>query len=465
MLFRDFLENIRRMAVALKMTETVPDLFAAVRSWLDGQRQRSDFAVQRIPWAESKEWGWQDGRWQHHTGRFFTVEGLHINSNHAELDGHAQPIIRQPEIGILGYLAQERDGELHLLVQAKTEPGNVGIAQLAPTFQATVSNYTCVHRGTPPPFGEFFLSPAPGSLWLDQLHSEQGTRFFRKTNRNMVAVLPPGRTLEHDATYRWLPARAVVQLLRHDNLLNTDSRSVLACLPWKYLCAGNEAFAALASHDDFALALRDSARANTSDTALENWLAERAAAWTVEPKFVPLQNLPGWKITDDSFEAADGPGEFFVQQMAVTARDREVSQWDQPLFSNRQRGLISQVVQRRQGTLHFLLQALAEPGSHGLALTATVQTADPARTDVPFQALVQKDSGRLHWSGVHSEEGGRFYQDENLYRLVEVPEDLHIDLPADYRWLTLGQVLGLLPRKNLLTNEFRSLLSALMLWA
>jgi hypothetical protein len=28
-------------------------------------------------------------------------------------------------------------------VQAKAEPGNVGVAQLAPTVQATESNYTC----------------------------------------------------------------------------------------------------------------------------------------------------------------------------------------------------------------------------------------------------------------------------------------------------------------------------------
>ena len=83
------------------------------------------------------------------TGKFFSVLGLDVlhRSGLEEL-AWDQPVIEQPEIGILGILAKRIGGVLHFCLQAKEEPGNIGGIQLSPTVQATFSNYTRAPRGS-----------------------------------------------------------------------------------------------------------------------------------------------------------------------------------------------------------------------------------------------------------------------------------------------------------------------------
>lgn len=108
--------------------------------------------VREICWLDSGQWVLQNGGLRHRTGGFFSV----VNAQ-ARFGGRVtlrQPLIHQPEIGILGFLAQHREGGMDLLVQAKPEPGNVGLVQLAPSVQATRSNYLRLHQGKPTPWLE-----------------------------------------------------------------------------------------------------------------------------------------------------------------------------------------------------------------------------------------------------------------------------------------------------------------------
>ncbi len=82
-----------------------------------------------------------------------------------------QPIIRQPEGGILGILAEEFDGVPHFLMQAEMEPGNPDLLQLSPTVQATRSNCTKVHCGAAVKYIEHLTQPCRGRVPADVLRS------------------------------------------------------------------------------------------------------------------------------------------------------------------------------------------------------------------------------------------------------------------------------------------------------
>ena len=90
------------------------------------------------------------------------------------------------------FLLQHRNGVPHVLVQAKVEPGNIGYAQLAPTVQATQSNYERVHGSQETPFLDWFLGQRQDAVLDDCLQSEQGSRFLGKFNRNMAVRVPDG---------------------------------------------------------------------------------------------------------------------------------------------------------------------------------------------------------------------------------------------------------------------------------
>jgi oxidase EvaA len=60
---------------------------------------------------------------------------------------------------------------------------------------------------------------------------------------------------------------------------------------------------------------------------------------------------------------------------------------------------------------------------------------------------------------VQSEEGGRFYQEQNRNMIVEVGEDFPLEVDENYCWLTLNQILRLIEFNNYLNIAARSLIS------
>lgn len=164
--------------------------------------------VSPVSLAGSAAWTLVDGRIRHSTGGFFSVVGVRVDPQPDRgLPGVVQPIIDQPEVGLLGFVTHRSGAGLEVLVQAKPEPGNVGLVQIAPTVQATRSNFLRVHGGRPTVLLEAFGRDAPGDVRLGQ--SEQGSRFLGKVNDNAVTDLPD-RIDEPGDEFRWCAPAGLV---------------------------------------------------------------------------------------------------------------------------------------------------------------------------------------------------------------------------------------------------------------
>ena len=442
-----------------------------IHRWRDERARASACSAEPIGFSQSGEWRLEDGALVHRTGRFFSVVGARTVSSDSALDGLCQPFILQTEIGILGFLIQHRHGVPHVLVQAKVEPGNIGYAQLAPTVQATESNYQRVHGGLETVFLDRFLGAGEGAVLDDCLQSEQGSRFLGKFNRNMVVRVPDSEALAPSPSHSWIEAAHLLDRIADDTLVNSDARSVLAFCDWRHLAAGGAPFARWRGHGGFGEALlhsylADDASSERSLAELQNWIARERARHHLHAERIALDKIPGWRLADGALADAEAQ-RFAVRQFRVTARDREVQSWDQPLIDSTGEGVAALLCQRRGGILHFLLHAALEPGNSETAqLTVTVQTPPQARQAEaanPFLAVL----GDWRASGTHirtsqSEEGGRFYRDINDYSIVEIPADRNLEIPGDFQWASLGQIKALMRQPGIFTNEARSNLSLLL---
>ena len=146
-----------------------------LNTWLKNLVEQSDFQKKWIPLSKSSSWSLQEGKIVHKSGRFFKIIGVRFRDSQGILTD--QPFINQREIGTLGFLIKEKNQNKEILVQAKIEPGNSHIIQLAPTCQATKSNSLRVHGGKEPPFSHLFTKEHP-KIISSTLQSEQGSRFF-----------------------------------------------------------------------------------------------------------------------------------------------------------------------------------------------------------------------------------------------------------------------------------------------
>ncbi|MEU1217133.1 NDP-hexose 2,3-dehydratase family protein [Streptomyces sp. NPDC005790] len=418
-----------------------------VVAWLAERREAHRFQVDRIPFARLEGWSFEGttGNIRHRTGRFFTVEGLRVNVSEGPVREWHQPIIRQPEVGILGILVKEFDGVLHCLMQAKMEPGNPNLLQLSPTVQATRSNYTKAHRGADVKYVEYFTEPGRGRVLSDSLQSEHGSWFFRKSNRNML--VEAFDEVPYDDDFCWLTLGQIGELLRQDNIVNMDARTVLAC-------ASSPATDTHALH---------------SDTDLLSWFTSERARHDVSAERVPLAGLTGW-VRDEHSIGHEAGRYFNVVAVAVQAGSREVSGWTQPLIEPCGTGVTAFLFRRFGGVPHLLVHSRVEGGFlDTVELGPTVQYTPGNYAHVtgaarpPFlDTVLGADRSAVRYEALHSEEGGRFLNAQSRYLFVEADErEAPLDPPAGYRWATPDQLTGLLRHNHYLNVQARTLLSCL----
>ena len=438
-----------RFARSAATTRSIHLSLADFPGWFAQRRRVTDFQVERIPFDQLEGWSFapDSGNLTHRSGRFFTIEGMHVSSDTDPGRNWYQPVIRQREVGILGILVKEFDGVLHFLMQAKMEPGNPNLLQLSPTVQATRSNYTKVHQGADVRYVDYFLNPRPGSVVTDVLQSEHGSWFFQKSNRNMIVEAFDDVPLHED--FCWLTLGQLWVLLAQDNLVNMDSRTVLSTAP----------------------SVSEDERALHSDTELLSWFTERRARRDLTAERIPLAGLPGWARTDTQISRED-QAFFDVVAVKVTAGSREVTSWTQPLVEPIGRGICAFLTREIDGVRHLLVNALPEGGSQDtVELGPTVQYIPgnrerPLSEDRPqfLDQVLCAAPERFLFSAVHSEEGGRFLNAESDYLIVEAVEGepgYDIDPPDGFRWITPSQLNSLLRHGNYVNVQARTLVACL----
>lgn len=444
----------------------------AARRWLAEREESHRFQVTRIPFDEMDGWQFQadTGNITHRSGRFFAIEGLRVHTDFGPVSRWEQPIINQPEIGILGILVKEIDGVLHCLMQAKMEPGNVNLVQLSPTVQATRSNFTRVHRGSTTRYLEYFVQPGRAEVLVDVLQSEQGAWFLGKRNRNIVVEATEEVPLHED--FRWMTLGEIHQLLELDNVVNMDVRTVLACIPF----ARPTTSLRLEARSAFGAALRRSMSpqegARHAMGSVLSWFTARTAQYELRVDRIPLAKVERWYRNPMEIGHVDGR-HFAIVATRVRAASREVMSWTQPMLAPRGVGVVAFLVRNLGGVLHLLVQARLEPGHrHGVELGPTVQCTPESYRHLPLEAQPQfldyvqcVPPERIRFDTLLSEEGGRFYHAECRYLIIEVEDDFPVPEPEDYRWLTVNQITQLLRHNHYVNVQARSLLACLhSLW-
>jgi dTDP-4-dehydro-6-deoxy-alpha-D-glucopyranose 2,3-dehydratase len=425
-----------------------------LEDWFSSLIQTADLKIEAIPLSASSEWRFSEGAIRHRSGLFFKIVGVRWTDPGGQTI--EQPLIDQPEIGVIGLLLRKIEKSPEILVYAKIEPGNVGSAQISPTCQATASNIARVHGGDLPPYSENFTTNIEHTLY-SSLQSEQGTRFLKKRNRNVIAgVTRP--VLVRD-THRWLAVDELLELLKLDYTVNTDFRSVLACSPWESLVT-RAPFTRYST--PFACDLAHSAAQTRDCTGIEavRSAMDKLRSRVSKPEVVPLNSLKGWSLTSEGVSPDNGKP-FVVRQIRVSSHGREVSGWDQPIIDSSGDGRCDLVCGRREGMLFFLFRPQIEMGLYNrveLGPSINVEPGQASSEDI----LLNRAGVEVVAECRQSDEGARFYHDSTVYRIIDVGEVY--DAGENGFWLSLQQIHSMLAEDGWFTNEGRSVLSLLLAW-
>lgn len=446
-----------------------------ILNWMKQQNEEIVSRIKQVPISELKGWTYRDDRIRHDTGKFFSIDGIRIQTNYRNISEWDQPIINQPEIGFLGFIVKKFNGVLHFLMQAKIEPGNLNIVQLSPTLQATRSNYTRVHGGKSPTYLEYFNGEKDVTVLVDQLQSEQGARFLHKRNRNIIVEVV--EELEVKNGFIWVSLGQIKELLRYPNVINMDSRTVISCIKFgsysehslKLLDRVKRMAGVHSSKPDSFLYSVLSSENHLHDLQdIIQWITSLKFKYELNVSPIGISEMHHWKYDGNIISHEDNKY-FDVIGMRVEIGNREVVTWDQPMVRSAQEGLMGFVVKKINGIYHFLVQAKLESGNFDvIEMAPTVQCLtgnyrkDKNEYTIPYlETILEAPKERIWYSSYQSEEGGRFFQEQNLNIIVEVGEEFPVEVDDNYCWLTLNQMLSFVTYNNYLNIAARSLLSAI----
>lgn len=439
-----------------------------VLDWIKKLNETTHVAIHEISINDSTFWFYDDynGEVLNRKRSFFSIKGMR-----SFVDGEfvkEQPIIIQPEIGYLGIICKKIDGVLNFLMQAKIEPGNINCVQLSPTIQATKSNFTRAHGGKLPSYFELFENSSHYHVIYDQIQSEQATRFYKKRNRNMLMLI--NEDIEVFPNFKWMTLGQIKTLMSVDNLVNMDTRTVLSGIPFYERFADEKTESEVCGlFNDKALfrSMFDSATTEILPKIYQK-INNFKMFKDVKTISVPLNQLVDWKVDEYGITCKKN-ADFMVRYYDIEISGREVQNWTQPLFKAigmATFGLITKVV---NGKRMFLVRIRPELGSFDKVELGPSVHWEPTHylynddiVEKTFRQSVESKRG-IMVNVILSEEGGRFYHEENKNIIIEVKENELCEIPDEYLWVDYSSLNYMIQINNCLNIQLRNLLSLIRL--
>lgn len=445
---------------------TSDDEVASVQSWINELNRALRVNIVKNRLSESNQWYYDEecGEIRNKDKSFFQIRGFQ-----QYYDGNLvleQPILIQDEIGYLGIICKEIDGVLQFLMQAKIEPGNVNNIQISPTIQATKSNFTQRHGGKKPAYIDYFLNAEPDSILVDQIQSEQSSRFLGKRNRNIIITTDD--EIEVLPSHRWMTLGTIKKLMKIDNLVNMDTRTVLSCIPWSLIpVSESDKSLIVEMFSDKALFKSMFCKPCHYDIVKAfRYINNYKMLHRCENRIVPLEELSSWDFTDHSITHRNSYP-FKVVFCDIEIEGREVTRWTQPLFEAVGMATFGLVAAEFNGVLKFLVCAKPEVGcfdSIELAPTVQLEAGIPENKVNEIDKLffkLFKNNAKVLNNVILSEEGGRFYHEQNRNMILRVDPEYVGDLPDGYFWLDYATLNEMVQFNNVMNIQLRNLLSIL----
>ena len=401
-----------------------------IKKWLNNQRSLHKLNINIVSLNALPNWKYTKKNIHHISNRFFKIVGLKVLSNFYKKNWE-QPIIIQNEIGILGIIKNKKTNKY--LLQAKVEPGNINKLQIAPTVQATKSNYNRVHGGQKVPYIDYFLKYKKLNIFNQ---SEQGFRYLYKFNSNILIEIK--KKITNKKEFRWFSKQQIKELIKEKNLINMDTISVLS---------------------SFISKIKVNNSINTNKT-IYDWVKKNDSIYFIKIKIVDLSNLKEWSIKLKKIIHKKNR-HFSIIGIDVKTNKREINNWSQPILKGKKMAFAGFVKTNINNTDHYLCRYIIKPGLKKSSIGCTVNTSDISifnknsnldNTEKKFikkYFFSKKNKKNIIYDNILSDEGGRFYKCQIRYMISLFDYKDILTIPKNYMFLSHNQIVEMIKNKRL----------------
>jgi dTDP-4-dehydro-6-deoxy-alpha-D-glucopyranose 2,3-dehydratase len=360
--YKNILSSMENIDGPLGSYDSIKDAFL--------KSNKKKFIVREIGISNLEDWSFDaQENLVHKSNAFFKLTGINKNESNSG-------ILLQGDIGTLGILCCFYEDMLHFLIQFKQEPGNILQSQLSPTLQATLSNQNKKHGGNAPKYMDYFQKANKENLVIQKNLPEQGGRYWKKYNNNIIVLTD---FFEPDKNFKWMTLGQIFKFSEIDSSINSCLRSVLSLI-----------YSPLYNLSTMEI-----------DNKITNFKNKIKNSAQLQNSVINFYNKD-----EDKFIFPHEKNPFHVVGVSIEIRDREVSNWNQPLIVETNLSdyaLISLVFKNER---YYLLNIEEQPGyEFGFVFGVTAINSD---FSLELNDQLNLDQLKLVKKINMSEEGGRF---------------------------------------------------------
>jgi len=398
-------------------------------NWLNTVKKKHELNVRVINLDKLKKWKISKEEIYHESKNFFKIVGIKVESNFYKKNWY-QPIIVQNEVGILGIIKNKKTKKY--LLQAKVEPGNINKLQLAPTVQATKSNYSRVHGGKKVAHVNYFLKIKKIENYNQ---SEQGFRYLNKFNSNILINV--SKKINHDKNFYWFSKNEIKILIStKKNIVNMDTISIFS---------------------SFIKTIKSNQNINT-DVKIRKFIKRLDKKFYIKIKFVYLKKIVDWSVNKEKI--VNKSKKFFsVIGIDVKANKREINNWSQPIIKGKRMAFAGFLKAKFNNTNHYLCRYVLKPGLKNSIIGCTINTSDIDNYKKNLNKINQnfienfffskKLNKNVVFDNVLSDEGGRFFNCQIRYMVMLIDNPKSLKIPSNFLWISHNQIVKMIKNKKL----------------
>ncbi|MBY5950775.1 NDP-hexose 2,3-dehydratase family protein [Algoriphagus marincola] len=397
---------------------TYADSKETLLDFLKVTKEKSEFVLKEIEFKSQNQWDFSDGALSHTSKGFFQVIGVENLADRSD----QKLMLYQPQSALTGLIITRQHNELYVLLQARVEPGNTGVIQFGPTIQSTPANYLRLHGGKATAYIEYFTSFVPGcNLITHSMQHDLGSKYFQKSKTHHYLFTED--FIETQENMIWASLRAIKGVLEENNFLNADLRSLLAVFDW----------------DGFLM----EHRMNSNEMKIDPPKNRSLGTY----KMIPLDQLNNWRKSESGITPKK-PSLPAIGFFHFSATNREVKAWSQPLYKIQNQGLVQLAYRNTGEKIEFLIKRDHEWGiSTEFALYPSyMNSPENPNSDKPIT------NGRLKKRIIQCDEGGRFFQNDSEYQLIEIDD---FDLTPGFAWTNSDTLTFYLKQSNYCSFQLR----------
>ena len=184
-----------------------------------------------LPLSKLKNWKFNKGNFCHKNDKYFSIVGVTVRADSREVSMWDQPMIREKNIGLSGFIVKKINSTYHYLVRFSLKPGlkNSGLSCTVRTSDMKNclknKNYPSLMKDH---IKKYFTNTTNSKIIYNKIQSDEGGRFFHSRSKNIVVQISEKEKIKLDPGYIWMSHNQILHFVKK-GIFNIEARILFTC--------------------------------------------------------------------------------------------------------------------------------------------------------------------------------------------------------------------------------------------